>query len=403
MGRYNFRSTGAAAFGALEDFFVKQALEERQRMLDEQAKAEQAAQIRQRDEALAQGAKRDEFDRTRFAAEEADRTQRRRTEEAGIARSMMSPGPKRPGELDVLRNTPYGVGIVDRGTLPSSRWDGSQSDPGGEMQTILEPTAAEAQAAGKRQAVAGIMDLLIKQGGPRNEIAAAMTGINGQVPTGILDEDPAAADARENAYRLQEIEAQNRARMREIGAQNAGQAARAGAATAKTAAEAEAAEKAAEADRAEIGRLTQDLVNNPGILNNLTGPADAAFPGMMAAVNPNTAQARAKLNSLIAKLALDRARQKLKGQGTVTDAERQIIKDDVAAELDPKVGFEALKSRLEAIGQTYGGVTAASAPAEVPRPVAGQRNVGDVVTVRGQRVRITQVNPDGTFQGEPVR
>jgi hypothetical protein len=42
-------------------------------------------------------------------------------------------------------------------------------------------------------------------------------------------------------------------------------------------------------------------------------------------------------------------------------------------------------------------------PPPAPAPGATRFSVGDVVTVRGQPIRITALHPDGTFDGDPVR
>jgi hypothetical protein len=52
MGKYDFVSVGAAGGNALEQFFIKRALEERQQMLDAQNRQKNAADIRQRDEQI---------------------------------------------------------------------------------------------------------------------------------------------------------------------------------------------------------------------------------------------------------------------------------------------------------------------------------------------------------------
>jgi hypothetical protein len=51
--------------------------------------------------------------------------------------------------------------------------------------------------------------------------------------------------------------------------------------------------------------------------------------------------------------------------------------------------------------------TSGAAPPTTPRPAtpatAAQFKVGDIVSVKGQKLRITAIHPDGTFDGDLVR
>lgn len=108
MGRYNFTSPGAAAGNAIEEFFIRQAMEERQAMLDAQAKQAQEATIRQRDADLDLRRQQE----SRIGQERADAAkaleEERMFRRASTVAETAVPGVLDPGTADLLRTQGFG-------------------------------------------------------------------------------------------------------------------------------------------------------------------------------------------------------------------------------------------------------------------------------------------------------
>lgn len=134
--------------------------------------------------------------------------------------------------------------------------------------------------------------------------------------------------------------------------------------------------------RTTIAALAEDLANDPN-LADISGAIEGRLP--WSPVLPGNAEAMRKYNELLAKLVLER-RGDFKGQGAVSNFEQQTVERAVG--LDRLGSHANLRNKILSIANEYRG-GAAAAP-----------KVGDVVTVKGRKVRVTAINPDGTFEGE---
>lgn len=220
MANYGFLSPGALGGNAIAEFLTQRDALERQRMLDELAKQQQAEENRQREAQLA--LQRDSLAATRenqaFQRSMAERGMR--NDEAQVLTSTLRPGQElTPEAMTRMQGTPYEVLAETKATLPSSSPALGTSDPGGRVYGVYQGTAQQQAELGQRSARQRALQVR-QQGAPWAEQVAAAVDAGGD-PSLLLREDPAAAAEAERRARVAESEREHQYRMEEIGAQNA--------------------------------------------------------------------------------------------------------------------------------------------------------------------------------------
>lgn len=114
MSRYNFVSPGASAGKAIEEFFIQQALQQRQAMLDDAAQQKQADEVRQRDEQLRLQREQEARIAKAQADSNADLDTEREFRRASTIHTNALPGVLDPGTADLLKRQGFGD-IVTQG------------------------------------------------------------------------------------------------------------------------------------------------------------------------------------------------------------------------------------------------------------------------------------------------
>lgn len=123
--------------------------------------------------------------------------------------------------------------------------------------------------------------------------------------------------------------------------------------------------------RSQLRDLAQGLLTDPS-LDAISGPLDARTPD----VRPNSVDAARRLKQLVDMLSLD-ARAKLKGQGTISNFEAQMLANAVTS-IDRAAGAENVRKHLREIVNSLDG----DAPREGQPPPAGAGSGFKVIGVR---------------------
>lgn len=343
MSRYNFVSGGAAAGDAIEAFFLRQAEEERRRLLDAQAKQEAEAQIRQRDEQLGLTRRAQDLADQQRADALGSLQEERDFRRASTVADTMVPGIVDADTSSLLQKHGFG-GLVEHVDVPGT--PGVMDTSGGfkwrqareQEQARAESAAASAQAAAER--AAADREARAAQAAQTDEtrrLIATMNSQNASSNRALQDEATRARIEATNARTAADNEKR--------------------AAADKEKADAERAKSEA---RSYIASLANDLANDP----QLTDISGSMFNGSWREWVPGNAEAARKYNELLAKMALEK-RGDLKGQGQVSNYETQLVERGTG--LSRNVPTAALQKKLLEIAQQYGGAPAATASAQRPR------------------------------------
>lgn len=232
----NWAGAAAGANDALQDMLVQRRaafLQQEQLKMQQAAQAQQAAQLA----ALEQERAEDRKHRDRvFQSDEAERTRTRRTEEARTVASLVGPGSELAQEqAATFKGTPYEALLDTKQTLPSRTVAATGvdiSNPGGREHSVLKPTHAQAQEAGRRSASLKVVDL-VRRGAPRQEVLGAMQEAGQELRPADLA-DPDKEYQRTTADRRALVDLQHRNELEQIRTQGAESRATAGVRTSGT-------------------------------------------------------------------------------------------------------------------------------------------------------------------------
>ena len=228
-GRYGF--TGGGAQNAIAEFLLQRELQERQRLHDALMQQKQAADLAREGEDLtlrkAAGARAGEdlaLRQKEFDATEADRTQQRRTQAAGIRVGQMLPGRElQPADVAAITGTPYETRMESQQTLPSrtipAEGQATLSDAGGRAYSTLAPTADQMKSQGQQSAREEVAQVLAAQGDPRSKVVGLLARA-GENINGALLNDP-KDPAQQHGFRMEEIAAQGKNALAAAGAHGA--------------------------------------------------------------------------------------------------------------------------------------------------------------------------------------
>jgi hypothetical protein len=321
MGKYDFVSVGAAGGNALEQFFIKRALEERQQMLDAQNRQKNAADIRQRDEQL-----RLQRDQEARQAEAQKAAQQNLEQEREFRRASTISENALPGDeydaptADILKRQGFGNQLKTLPGAPASLGFG-----------VLEQAEQPAEGTGvlAQSPAPGILmpaqdERTVARGGSKylaQRTAAEERAAQAEAARVAREED--AQRQREFVGTQNEL---NRQTTRAIAEGN--QAIRRDLAQSKADEKAAASAKVDEAaanTRREVQVLIDNLSNH-GSLNAVVGPIDSRTPTFL----PGSVEAERMIGRLNSLLSLNE-RSKLKGQGQVSDFEGRMLADSASA------------------------------------------------------------------------
>jgi hypothetical protein len=337
-GRYNFVSPGAAAGDALQQFLLERDRRRRQQV-EEELRRQQEERLQQQMELQAK-------DRE-IAAEDRRNAQGNLEHERDFRRATTVATVGLPGLLD--ERTAESLDKHGYGTLQERYGAGSREYLG------TDETGAD-QFSGAAPGIINFKGGINYQNRVESEKARA-----------ALAEQQAAARAESEREKAREAAEREKDRQIWQGSQNdltraitkQGVDARTSAAEAKTAQAArETADKqqALANARAEVRNLAQELIDDPN-LADITGSIEGRLPGFLTEDNQ---RAMAKFTQLKNKLALGE-REKLKGQGAISNFEAQQLASAVSA-LDRATGHENTIEMLKQIQAAFAGDSPSAAP-----------------------------------------